>query len=97
MILLKDFGIPRGLKMTNIWVVNDEYVSVAGLIGIHLGYISKGFDITKIKPESKGIFLIKERIQLLHPENKLVIDSVPSHKTKISLFLHKSGLKSDFK
>lgn len=57
----------------------------------------KGFDITKVKSESKGIFLIKERIQLLHPENNLVIDSVPSHKTKISLFLHKSCLNSDFK
>lgn len=33
--------------MTNIWVVNDEYVSVAGLGGIHLGHISKGFDVSK--------------------------------------------------
>ena len=57
----------------------------------------KGFDTTKVKSESKGIFLIKERIQLLHLENNLLIDSIPSQKTKISLFLHKSALNDNLK
>jgi len=88
MIPLKDCGIPKGLKMTNIWVVNDEYVSVAGLIGIHLGYISKGFDITKYKVDFLSSNDIHQKAEDFYekikkyPGNnfskKMIIDSMPS-------------------
>ena len=72
--------------MTSIWIVNDEYVSVAGLIGIHLGYISKGFDINKFKAEfltSNEIHKKAEKYFELtkkYPDTKnlkMVVDSFP--------------------
>ena len=75
--------------MTNIWVVNDEYVSVAGLIGLHLGYISKGFDISNYKVDYLSSADIHEQAEDFYkkinryPGNyyyykKMVIDSIPS-------------------
>ncbi len=73
--------------MTNIWVVNDEYVSVAGLTGIHLGYISKGFDTSKYNVEyltSKAVHQQAEDFYKKinrYPGNyfykKMIIDSMP--------------------
>ncbi len=74
--------------MTNIWVVNDEYVSVAGLGGIHLGYLSKGFDITKYQVEYLSSNEIHKKAEHFYekikkyPGNnflkKMIIDSMPS-------------------
>jgi hypothetical protein len=74
--------------MTNIWVVNDEYVSVAGLIGLHLGYISKGFDISNYKVDYLSSGDIHKQAEDFYkkinryPGNyyykKMVIDSMPS-------------------
>jgi len=73
--------------MTNIWVVNDEYVSVAGLVGLHLGYISKGFDISNYKVDYLSSTDIHEKAEDFYkkinryPGNyyykKMVIDSMP--------------------
>lgn len=73
--------------MTNIWVVNDEYVSVAGLMGIHLGFISSGFNISNYKVDYLSSFDIHELAEDFYkkinryPGNyyykKMVIDSMP--------------------
>lgn len=57
----------------------------------------KGFNISELKKESKGIYLVKERLQLLHPTNDLIIDSNPNVQTKITLVLNKLALKHDLK
>jgi sensor histidine kinase YesM len=57
----------------------------------------KGFNISELKKESKGIYLVKERLQLLHPTNDLIIDSNPNIQTKITLILNKLALKPDLK
>mgnify|MGYP003351415004 CR=1 FL=1 len=74
--------------MTNIWIVNGEYVSVAGLMGIHLGYISKGFDISKYQVEYLSSKEIHQQAEDFYkkikryPGNyyykKMIIDSMPS-------------------
>jgi sensor histidine kinase YesM len=57
----------------------------------------KGFNISELKKESKGIYLVKERLQLLHPTNDLIIDSNPNIQTKIRLILNKLALKPNLK
>ena len=73
--------------MTNIWVVNDEYVSVAGLIGIHLGYISAGFDVSKYKVDYLSSNEVHQKAEDFYKQTnrypgnyyykKMIIDSMP--------------------
>lgn len=49
--------------MTNIWVVNDEYISIAGLLGPHLGLVSKGFDISNFNSERLTIDQVKAKAE----------------------------------
>ncbi|CAM8278302.1 hypothetical protein [Candidatus Methylopumilus planktonicus] len=49
--------------MTNIWVVNDEYVSIAGLLGPHIGLVSKGFDISNFNSEYLTIDQVRTKAE----------------------------------
>jgi hypothetical protein len=73
--------------MTNIWVVNDEYVSVAGLGGIHLGFVSKGFNIDNFSVEHLTIKQMHEKAEKFYSElkkypndmfeNRMIINLMP--------------------
>ena len=73
--------------MTNIWVVNDEYVSVAGLGGVHLGFVSKGFNIDNFSVEHLTIEQVHEKAEKFYSElkkypndmfeNRMIVDSMP--------------------
>jgi hypothetical protein len=76
--------MPKGKKMTNIWVVNDEYVSVAGLGGIHLGYLSKGFDITKYQVEYLSSNEIHKKAEHFYEKIKNITKEMHN---KISIYL----------
>lgn len=78
--------------MTKIWIVNDEYVSLAGHSGLHLGLISKGFDISTFEVENLTSNQIHEKAEEYfnickkYPDTcnlKMVIDSLPQEIEKI--------------
>jgi hypothetical protein len=49
--------------MINVWVINDEYVSVAGLLGPHLGLISEGMNIDGLNSEYLTIDQIRAKAE----------------------------------